>query len=338
MTDTTTEPVTIRQNDWEAVAAASPIAKGTTSSATEAEQLDAKLEAALSKFDMTLHPVAAETPQLSMEEYLALRGRIKANGQMNSVIITADRQLVDGRHRLMCCYDLGLDPTVRYVTDDEVRNVAFDSEMRRHQSKSQMAAFTVLFWEDKVRELTEAGEAKQRHQEPVSVTEMSPGAFVAQTAGVGMTAANMAVALLNAGRVDLLLDVRNGVISSMEKAYQQHLDEQKGAENRDHRVAELLGALSKLGSAIDRLGSEAETLESLRYAVEGSSDLDDLIATAKKLHQTYAGVANEIGKNLVPAGYEGSVRAERAAWMQAHADLAPADWSAAYREAFGEDA
>ena len=253
----------------------SPIA--TTDSRTEAERLADKLTDALKAQGWTLHPAAGETPQLLIEEYLALRGRIKANGQRTPIVITKSGQLVDGRHRLMACHDLGLDPVTMMVTDEEAREVAFDSELRRHQSRSQMAAFTVLFYEDKVRELTAAGNRKVKSGDHFL---LSPITFIQQTAAVGNQMAQQAVGLLNAGRIDLLVDVRNGVISSMEKAYAEHL--QAGAEEMPERYEQLVTALTKAKNALAQAERQADEIEGLVAFVHNSDELKELAADIRK--------------------------------------------------------
>jgi len=241
----------------------------------------------------------------------------------------------------MACHDLGLDPVTVMVTDEEAREAAFDSELRRHQTKSQMAAFTVLFFEDKVRELTAAAETRQRANitdNTMVVSSESPVTFVKDNAAVSINTARQAVALLNAGRIDLLLDVRDNKIASMEKAYQQHLDEQKGGEGKkDAGLIALNERLGKVGAAIQKLKTEVEELKSLTYAVESNEALEELITAAAKFSSLYAGNAHEISSTLVPAGYEGSDRERRVEWMREHAHLSPADWVKAYKEEFGNE-
>ena len=84
----------------------SPIAE-VTDGRTEAEHLADKLDAALKHYGYEIHPKAQETPSLTMEEYIALRQLIFANGQLIPILMQGD-MLVDGRHRLMACYDLGM--------------------------------------------------------------------------------------------------------------------------------------------------------------------------------------------------------------------------------------
>ena len=253
----------------------SPIA-GEIDTRNDAEQLADKLEAALKAWGLRLHEAAGETPQLTLEEYIALRERIKKNGQRTPILVTEDGLLVDGRHRLMAIFDIGSEPVTQIVDAEEAREVAFDSELRRHQSKSQMAAFTVLFYEDKVRELTEAGLSR----EVKVVEQLSPITFVASTSGVSQETAKKAVALLNAGRIDLLVDVRNGAISSMEKAYAEHL--QAGAEDTPARYEQLVTALTKAKNALAQAERQAEEIEGLVAFVQNSDELKELAADIRK--------------------------------------------------------
>ena len=253
----------------------SPIA-GEIDTRNDAEQLADKLEAALKAWGLRLHEAAGETPQLTLEEYIALRERIKKNGQRTPILVTEDGLLVDGRHRLMAIFDIGSEPVTQIVDAEEAREVAFDSELRRHQSKSQMAAFTVLFYEDKVRELTEAGLSR----EVKVVEQLSPITFVASTSGVSQETAKKAVALLNAGRIDLLVDVRNGAISSMEKAYAEHL--QAGAEDTPARYEQLVTALTKAKNALAQAERQAEEIEGLVAFVHNSDELKELAADIRK--------------------------------------------------------
>ena len=250
----------------------------------DAEQLADKFEAALAHFGLTVHPKATETPQLAMDEFMSLRSKIEVDGLLNAVIVTDEQELLDGRHRLMACYDLGITPDYRVVLGEQAEAAIYNSEARRHQTKSQMAAFTVLFYEDKVQELTKAGMSR----EVKDGDHLSPITFVSQTAAVGMDMAKQAVALLNAGRIDLLVDVRDGKISSMEKAYQQHLDERAGAEIKPEHFEQLVTHLTKGGNAIDALARHAAEIEGRLAFVDDDGSLAEWCRQAQKLAEMLA--------------------------------------------------
>ena len=266
----------------------------------DAEQLADRFEAALAHFGLTVHPKATETPQLTTDEFMSLRSKIEVDGLLNAVIVTDEQELLDGRHRLMACYDLGITPDYRVVPGEQAEAAIYNSEARRHQTKSQMAAFTVLFYEDKVRELTAAGLSRPQGPSNVLSTSdaISPVTFIEQTAAVGNQMARYTVALLNAGRIDLLVDVRDGKVISnaggeetkltIKRAYQQHLDEREGAEIKPEHFEQLVTHLTKGGNAIDALARHAAEIEGRLAFVDDDGSLAEWCRQAQKLAEMLA--------------------------------------------------
>jgi hypothetical protein len=165
--------------------------------------------------------------------------------------------------------------------------VIYDAEARRHQTKSQMTAFTVLYYEDKVRELTAAAEEARKaglnNVVGTATVLTSPSTFVGQTAGIGTNMAKQAVALLNAGRVDLLIDVRDGEISSMEKAYQQHLDEQKGSEDKPEQYVLLVDNLTKVGNALKAASTNVAEIRDRLAFVDDDGSIEAFCVLVEKV-------------------------------------------------------
>lgn len=62
-----------------------------------------------------LHPAAKLFPPLRPEQYTALLGDIGANGQRESILMTPDGQLLDGRSRWRACKELGVTPITKVV-------------------------------------------------------------------------------------------------------------------------------------------------------------------------------------------------------------------------------
>lgn len=58
---------------------------------------------------MKIHPIASLVPDFTKEEYEALVGDIKQNGQIDP-IMTYEGQIIDGRHRFKACQELGIEP------------------------------------------------------------------------------------------------------------------------------------------------------------------------------------------------------------------------------------
>jgi hypothetical protein len=94
--------------------------------------------------DLSIHPLVKDQPRLSDEQLLPWRKEMKRAGELNqkrAVLITAENQIVDGRHWYWCCKKLGW-RKIRYeiVPEGEVMATIFNTLVnRRHYSKGQLA-------------------------------------------------------------------------------------------------------------------------------------------------------------------------------------------------------
>ena len=95
--------------------------------------------------------------------------------------------------------------------------------------------------------------------------------------------AKQAVALLNAGRVDLLIDVRDGAIESMKKAYQQHLDEQKGAEDKPEQYVLLVDNLTKVGNALKAASTNVAEIRDRLAFVDDDGSIEAFCVLVEKV-------------------------------------------------------
>jgi hypothetical protein len=59
--------------------------------------------------DFPVHPAANVIPKMSEEEYANLKQDIATNGQCEDIVVW-EGQLLDGRHRLRACQELGIEP------------------------------------------------------------------------------------------------------------------------------------------------------------------------------------------------------------------------------------
>jgi uncharacterized ParB-like nuclease family protein len=88
-----------------------------------------------------LHPAAALFPAMDEAAFAALVADIAAHGQREPILIL-DGQVIDGRHRLRACEQLGLEPLVREISaadGDPFCLVVSLNLHRRHLSESQRA-------------------------------------------------------------------------------------------------------------------------------------------------------------------------------------------------------
>ncbi|MFZ5833268.1 MAG: DNA methyltransferase [Planctomycetota bacterium] len=93
---------------------------------------------------LPIHPAADLFPPMTAEEYAALKADIAANGQREPIALLGGK-IVDGRHRYRACTELGIEPRVVHLPDDEdiVSYVTSANLHRRHLTASQRAAVAV---------------------------------------------------------------------------------------------------------------------------------------------------------------------------------------------------
>jgi len=86
------------------------------------------------------HPVADLFPMMSDECFQNLKADILAHGQREDITVWKG-QLVDGRHRLRACAELGIEPQIAELMDetDPVAWAISHNLHRRHLSPSQLA-------------------------------------------------------------------------------------------------------------------------------------------------------------------------------------------------------
>ncbi len=85
-----------------------------------------------------VHPLAELFPPMESGKYEALKADIAENGQLQEIMFWQG-QLIDGRHRLRACIELGIDPYTAEL-DDEADPYVFvigHNLHRRHLTESQ---------------------------------------------------------------------------------------------------------------------------------------------------------------------------------------------------------
>lgn len=88
-----------------------------------------------------IHPAAELFPPMDEVAFAALKADIAEHGQREPILLL-DGQLLDGRHRLRACEQLGLEPLVRQVSADDGDPFGLVVSLnlhRRHLSEGQRA-------------------------------------------------------------------------------------------------------------------------------------------------------------------------------------------------------
>lgn len=88
---------------------------------------------------MEVHPAAAVWPMLPDDEMAALAEDIKANGLHHPVVLSPDKQVLDGRNRLAACKLAGVKPAYITHDGDPVAYVLGANSHRRHMTAGQRA-------------------------------------------------------------------------------------------------------------------------------------------------------------------------------------------------------
>jgi ParB family chromosome partitioning protein len=108
---------------------------------------------------MQLHELAGLFPAMSEAEFSALKSDIEVNGQREPIWVLAGK-VIDGKHRLRACRELGIEPAQReYLGNDPIAFVVSMNLHRRHLEHGQRAMLG-----DRIREAYDE-EAKQRQVE-----------------------------------------------------------------------------------------------------------------------------------------------------------------------------
>jgi len=97
-------------------------------------------------------------PELSAEEYRALKEDIKENGILVPITVDEDGKIIDGHHRLKAAEELGIDsPPVQVRSDlsrEEKRSMAWKLNMQRRHIDTNTKKELV---QDRIKELIESG-------------------------------------------------------------------------------------------------------------------------------------------------------------------------------------
>lgn len=104
-----------------------------TAAVTDAlAQLRAEIDALLGGYAL---------PELSKDEYEALRDDIEAHGQLTPILVDHRGKIVDGKHRMRACNELGIEPVKHTITVGDAndrRAVSLSANFaRRHLNSAQ---------------------------------------------------------------------------------------------------------------------------------------------------------------------------------------------------------
>lgn len=104
----------------------------------------------LSLTDLPVHPVAEMYPLMPEDAYEEFKEDIRLHGQYDDIIVS-NGVLIDGRHRLRACLELGIEPRWSELPKSENAKtwIASHNQHRRHMTTGQraMTADKIVTWE-----------------------------------------------------------------------------------------------------------------------------------------------------------------------------------------------
>ena len=124
-----------------------------------------------------VHPACTAVPEISEEDRVVLEKDIAEKGLCHEIVLTHDRLLLDGRNRLIACFNGSIEPRFKIVSDsvDPWEYSASENIARRHLTTFAKCAFG-----DAWREHEEA-EAKKRQGARTDIKETFPESLKGQT-------------------------------------------------------------------------------------------------------------------------------------------------------------
>ena len=144
----------------------------------------------------TRHPASAVWPDLTDEEYTALRDNIDAQGQDHPILVTLDNVVIDGWHRLRACAEIPIKPVtmIAYFDDGEIaRKIVGAHEGRRHLPKLERAKFVIATMQAVGMELAPRGRPQETAQNEPFTENSITRENVAEQAGVSEATARRAI-------------------------------------------------------------------------------------------------------------------------------------------------
>jgi hypothetical protein len=189
-----------------------------------------------------LHSFTAKFPKLSDEDYRALKESIRVYGQFEPVVVDVSGRVLDGRHRLQACRELGIEPRTICIEElkakspnalSEVRFIRDSNIERRHLTPSQKAALVLEFLplarkeaDARRRKAQAKGRATRWGQQSNGAVSSEPrewtrgpttNAILAKRAGVGAVTMSQVVAVADKCP-ELVSEITNGHLSAAEAA------------------------------------------------------------------------------------------------------------------------
>ena len=111
---------------------------------TKGKQMD-NLNKAIKAYGLTdIHPTANIFPMMNKEEFKMLCEDAQRHGFLNSVKITPDKILIDGRNRILASIEIDKDVDLEVIDPPNIHNYILSENLhRRHLNESQKSIISL---------------------------------------------------------------------------------------------------------------------------------------------------------------------------------------------------
>jgi N6-adenosine-specific RNA methylase IME4/ParB-like chromosome segregation protein Spo0J len=212
--------------------------------------------------DWVIDPSCAAFPPMQHDEFIALRASIERNGQQEPILVWGNR-IVDGRHRLRACQELGIEPTFKRLTGDyqQAVSMAFAANVNRRQLGTGQLALLGAQLATRRPGQTKAA----KHVEAVLSQAEAATLF-----GVSRDAIQKASRLILQKNATLLDAVHNGSMT-LNEAYVTANTGKTGLRAKTSETER--NALRVAAAVKERLGKESRTLRLVKQAATSAKNL-----------------------------------------------------------------
>lgn len=207
-------------------------------------------------------PCCEAFPPMTHDEFLALKVSIQRNGQQEPIVVWNGR-IVDGRHRLKACQELGIQPVVKRVTCDyqQAVSAAFAANVNRRQlAIGQLALLAAQLATRK------PGQTKVAKQIEAVLSQAEAAALF----GVSRDAVQKACRLVLDKNTVLLSNVHTGSMT-LNEAYVTATTSKTGF--RVKTTENERQALRVAAAVKERLGRESRNLRLVKQAATSAKNL-----------------------------------------------------------------
>lgn len=226
------------------------------------DQRDALAVVSKSPAAWELDPCCFAFPAMSDMEYQSLRTSIERNSQQVPIAVWNNR-VIDGRHRLKACLELGIEPVVKRLTGDYQQAVSFAfaaNVNRRQLGTGQLALLAAQLATRK------PGQTKSAKQVDAVLSQVEAAALF----GISRDAVQKACCLITKNNTALVNAVHAGCMT-LNEAYVTSNTGKTGLRAKtteDERKALRVAAAVK-----ERLGKESRTLRLVKQAATSAKNL-----------------------------------------------------------------